>query len=464
MRSVRAYAPLGCLALVALLGCTDSPANNAADVDAAGLDKRSPPPPPPPRPYAPDGCTHQVFIPPGVLDFTRGDRSTFGAAPAPTSVHVTWPADPATTIAFLWNTDRATRATVVQYGTDRSALDREVTGHVASGGLSGVIVTAHEAHACGLTPDTTYYYRVGGEGHWSDVQRFKTAPAPGQSDYDVNFAVTGDSRDDVSVWRAVQERILSVSAMRQPDFEVFSGDAVYYGGIQSLWDDWFTGAAPTLRTMPFVNAHGNHEGLSINYLLQFALPQAGRPDQDELYFSFDYGPLHFVFINDTPFDGDYTGGLFGSQLRWLRDDLTRARARRASVPWVVAVHHKGLYSASTHMLDEDVLRMREVLTPVYAEFGVDLVLNGHDHHFEITHPLDGRGEPTSPERGTVYITAAAAGAGLYSTYPAPWQRYGESAVNFLLVHATMRALDVTPYRGDGTLIAQGRLSLRPRAP
>lgn len=411
--------------------------------------------------YQPAGCAHTVHTSDGTRGNFRDDTATFGADPTPRAVHVTWAADPSTTIAALWRTDRDTRATVLQIGTAMDRLDRTVTGHVSTGSTGVNAVTMHEVHVCGLTPDTTYYYRVGGEGHWSPVQSFKTAPAPGQSDYDVNFVVNGDSRDNVVTWGMVQQQILRTMAMRQPDFEVFSGDAVFLGQIQGSWNLWFDNAQATMSRMPFLLAHGNHDGLAINYLMQFAQPQVDAPDQDELYFSLDYGPIHFVVLNDTPRGGDLAS-LAGQQLTWLRGDLTRARMNRARVPWIIVVEHKPCFGSSVHTAATDTEFIRRTFPPVFDEFGVDLVLAGHEHDFEISKELDAMGREVGGRRGTHYIVAAGAGAELYEARSQAWTRYSESVVNFLSVHATMRALEVTPYRGDGTVITQGRLSLSPR--
>lgn len=411
--------------------------------------------------YQPEGCMHRVHTVDGAEGNFRGDTTTFGAAPAPQAVHVNWPADPSNSVAVLWRTDADTRASVVQIGTSMNALDRTAVGHVSTGGSGPNAAPIHEVHLCGLTPDTTYYYRVGGEGHWSAVQTFKTAPAPGRADYDVNFAVTGDSRDNPSIFHEVQQAVLRTSGMRQPDFQVFTGDAVFLGQIQGLWDQWFESGAPTLSRMPFLMAHGNHEGLAMNYLVQFAQPQAESQEQDELYFSVDYGPIHFVMLNDTPRGGDL-GALAGAELAWLRADLARARMNRARVPWIIAVHHKPCFGSSVHSDATDTQFIRRTWPPVYSEFGVDLVLTGHEHDFEISKDLDGAGQEVTSGRGTTYIIAGGAGAPLYAARTRPWTRYSESVSNFLLVHATNRVLEVTPHRGDGTVITQGVVSLTPR--
>lgn len=457
------------LALCLLAGCqTPLPADDAGGRDVplatdvpAGSD--APVTPQPERlSYTPEGCMHTVHTTANVRDIVRGNRNTFGARPEPAGVHVSWPADPARTIAFVWTTDAATQASVVQYGTSMTTLDREVVGHVSTGGTSTLAVTAHEAHVCGLTPDTTYYYRVGGEGHWSATQSFKTAPMPGAATADVNFVVAGDSRNGYGVLRMIEERAMSVSAMRSPDFELFSGDEVFLGTIQPEWVQWFAAASPVLSRMPIMLAHGNHDGLAINYLMQFAHPQTEDPQQDELYYSVDYGPVHIAVLNDSPYMGDLAGGLAGNQVSWLRADLTRARMNRAMVPWIVVVHHKPPFSSSTHSDEADTVFIRNTLPPIFDEFGVDVVFNGHDHQFEISQELDAMGRPVSGRRGTYYVTSAGAGAELYPTGNRAWRRYSESVANFALVHVTPRAFELTPHRLDGSVIREGQLTLAPR--
>ena len=413
--------------------------------------------------YVPSGCAHRVTAPIGTTRNVREDRATFGAAPEPRSVHVSWPADPATVAAFVWQTDVGTQASVVQYGVSPTAIDQTAVGSVGTAGLAGNQVTVHEVHVCGLLPDTTYHYRVGGEGHWSAVQRFKTAPAPGRTDYDVRFVVAGDSRDNANLWQQVQERVLA--GVNPPDFELFTGDAVLVGFLQNLWQEWFDGARRSMAVMPFVTVHGNHEGLSVNYLLQFAQPQAGVSSQDELYFSFDYGPVHFVVLNDTPLRSDYDGDVLGTQLAWLRADLGRARANRARVPFIVATHHKPAFSSASHSDELDILAVRRGWAPVYDEFGVDLVINGHEHNFELMKEVDGQGREVQGRRGTRYVVTGGAGAslsGLGSDGAQPWSAYFERTLNFLDVHATMTRLEVTPYRLDGSVIEGGRVALTPR--
>lgn len=394
--------------------------------------------------YVPAGCDHLVRSTPNAVFARLGDERTLGANAVPKAIHVTFAADPRSTATVLWRTDDATHASVVEFGRSPAALDRRQVGHVSRAGF-GTPITMHEVHLCGLEPDTTYYYRAGGEGAFSDVQSFKTAPADASGT--VNFAFFGDSRDDFTVFRRVNEAVLRQSAMNVPDAVLFTGDAIPTGLLQDDWDRWFDAAMPTMAAMPFILAHGNHEGLATNYLHQFAQPQSDDRNQSELYWSWDYGPVHLVVLNDSPFP--IVEGIEGAQRAWLEADLTRADANRANVPWVVVMHHKGPFSSALHTEDSDVDMVRRAWVPLYAEHHVDLVVNGHDHHFELTHPLDLLGgRVATNDYGVVYVTAGASGAFLYSNPGRLWTRTIESTVNFGSLRASRDRLRMEAFRVD----------------
>jgi hypothetical protein len=227
---------------------------------------------------------------------------------------------------------------------------------------------------------------------------------------------------------------------------------------------WFENAAPAMARMPFVMAHGNHDGLAINYLVQFAQPQADAPDQDELYFSMDYGPVHLVVLNDTPRGGDLSSGRRGP--RSSRGSAATSPAP-ACQPRPGALDHRGAPQALLRLVACTPPRSTRSSSaargrPCTTSSASTSCSTGHEHDFELSKELDGTGHEVSGRRGTLYIVAAGAGAELYEARQRAWTRYSESVVNFLLVHATNRALEVTPHRGDGTVITQGRVMLTPR--
>ena len=240
--------------------------------------------------YTPNGCAHEVATP-EVLR-TGMSQNTFGTDRViPERVHVSFAGDARTTLAVNWFTDNQTLATQILYGTNREAVTvangatAEVSaqsGHymfIANGPGANVDETlVHEVHICGLSEDTTYYYKVGGPGHWSEVFDVATAPPLGTTDT-WSLAVSGDSRNNQrNAWALINQQL----AVEGIDLHVFSGDAVFLGVLQTNWADFFEAQAGDFRVqdlmarVPFMSANGNHEGLAVNYVA-FAFLRKSRP-------------------------------------------------------------------------------------------------------------------------------------------------------------------------------------------
>lgn len=85
--------------------------------------------------------------------------------------------------------------------------------------------------------------------------------------------------------------------------------------------------------------------------------------------------------------------------------------------WHILVYHEALLSAATHSTASYTRQMREVFIPILdeidQEYGIDLVLNAHDHYYSRTYLMQGlnalaednvESEVTDPD-GIYYITA-----------------------------------------------------------
>lgn len=420
--------------------------------------------------YTPDGCAYPVSTP--VVTEAARSEDTFGAAPTPDYVHISWAGPSDTTFAVNWHSDRDTLASSLLIGTDSAAVmaaDDAATGvarhdghHMLfSSAASGIDrARAHEVHVCGLTPSTTYFYRVGGPGHWSRVFEVSTAPVAGSTE-PFSFGVTGDSRGyEDNAFAISQHRLLD----RAVDFELFSGDAVVIGSAQAQWDQFFTQVEGTfsvedfLATRPLMMANGNHDLLSVNYLAQFALPQDesdGEIGQGEEWYSFDYGNAHFVVLNDTVLDDAILGN---QEAAWLDADL--AAVDRTMTPWVFVMHHRPFYTCqSTHSPDTS---LRAAWQPIFDRYHVDFVLAGHNHVYERSAPiqgLDGSEGRVAPQgangipvisagvpSGTIYMVAAGVGAPLYPVNTTcPTSLEGESVRNYVVFEVADRTIHMTAY-------------------
>jgi acid phosphatase type 7 len=382
-------------------------------------------------------CGYTVTTP---VDATAPVLGTdvLGAEPAPRQLHLGLASDPATSMVVSWRTDAETLVTTVEYGVTE-ALEMSATGitflYQPTGGRA---VRVHETHLCGLMPDTTYSYRVGGIGSgttaWSEWFTFRTAPATASADAEVVIGVLGDTRSGYDVWKQCLE-LLDTTA--SPDLILFNGDATLLGTDQGEWDTFLDNGESVLRRIPILSAHGNHELNSANYYSLFAMPG------DEQYFSVDYGPAHITVLNDEPLNVEDRGG---RAVEFMNADFTAAAAR----PWKLVMHHSPIYSAgSFHGSDEE---LRALWEPVFDTHHVDLVVNGHEHDYERTKPMRAGAPQATPAEGTIYAIVGSAGAELREVGSGAWTEIAESTYSVMVLRVRAGMLSATAYRQDGTML------------
>ena len=80
----------------------------------------------------------------------------------------------------------------------------------------------------------------------------------------------------------------------------------------------------------------------------------------------------------------YSGG---AQRRWLESELAAARRDR-DIDWVVVCMHQTAISTADQTNGAD-LGIRQEWLPLFDRYQVDLVVCGHEHHYERSHPVRG---------------------------------------------------------------------------
>jgi hypothetical protein len=368
----------------------------------------------------------------------------FGDNPTPRQVHLGIASDPRTSMAVIWRTgDEYTRAASIRYAqgadlpADQLTIGKEGVTYLFQGGFSSLEdeqVRMHEAHLCGLLPDTAYSYQVGGGTARSPVYTFRTAPdVAADPSAEVALAFVGDSRNGYDVW----EQIVGEIADRTPDVILFSGDAVTFGQIQFEWDEFFERGEPLLARVPIVSAHGNHDVNAINYYAQLVMPG------DEENFGLDYGFAHVTVLNDSPKD---EAVLTGSTKQFLATDLAASQGAR----WKLVMHHRPQWSASANHGSNELLQAE--WGPIIDQHQVDLVLAGHDHDYERSKPLRGGEVATSAAAGTTYVVSGGAGAELYEPGTGFWTEKSEKTHGAAIVRIRRDQLTMEAFRPDGSMI------------
>jgi 3',5'-cyclic AMP phosphodiesterase CpdA len=205
---------------------------------------------------------------------------------------------------------------------------------------------------------------------------------------------------------------------RQPGTVAVLGDIAYERGTAEEFARCYAPSwgAFRRRTRP---ALGNHEYGSPGAAparAYFGLPRDG-------WYAYRLGAWHAVVLNSNC---DEVGGCErGSrQWRWLRDELRRRPARCTLAYW-----HHPRWSSGLHGSEEDMADLWSLLAAARA----DLVLAGHDHHYERFAPIDG-------------IRSFVVGTGGRSHYPVVRTIAGSEVVNWT-THGVLR-LTLRPRRYD----------------
>ncbi len=273
-------------------------------------------------------------------------------------------------IAISWESESPTSARI-EYG-PRAEFD-------ASGTLSEVVLVpapGEDADATThveldeLKAGTDYVYRVvldnGEEEAASGVGLFCTEPEPGAP---VSFAVLADTQlqsEGTNRLEMVGDAIASDSTPF--DFILHGGDIVespssYY------WDHWFSSFDEMLLKAPFIPVLGNHEKNHRSYYEAFCLPP-GEGKNGEEWWALHWGDVVVVGLDtNVKKASDYT-----AQQDWARAHLSGPEPHK-----FVIFHHPVFTSDAYHSTGTFLDR---IYHPIFVETGVDIVFNGHSHHYE----------------------------------------------------------------------------------
>ncbi len=166
-------------------------------------------------------------------------------------------------------------------------------------------------------------------------------------------------------------------APRPPDFLAHCGDFAYDldDDDGAVGDAFMRDIEPIAAYVPYMTTAGNHEAAYnfSHYAARFEMPGATARATENQYYSFDYGPAHFVAWNTEAFffpeyfDEAYMARMYA----WLEEDLRRANANRANVPWIVAYSHRPMYCVETLDAEEPDAEDDERAAEVGAERGLD---------------------------------------------------------------------------------------------
>ena len=232
-----------------------------------------------------------------------------------------------------------------------------------------------------------------------DIENQGNSSPPPPADF--NFVAAGDWSCNPDSSRTVRNII-----MRSPELVLGPGDYSY----EPTADCWFKTIAPidSITRIAFGNHEVESSALTNQYLSHFGL--------QEQFYSFNYQNVHFLVVSS---EIPYSVGT--EQYNFVNNDLASA-ASNSSIDWIIAYHHKMQYSSKATHTSE--LSLRQALHPLFDKYGVDLVLQGHNHSYERTYPIkyhsaspfsgpvirDTSTSKYNDSTGVIYVTAGIGGA------------------------------------------------------
>jgi len=146
---------------------------------------------------------------------------------------------------------------------------------------------------------------------------------------------------------------------------------------------------------------GNHDYYSdpINNYYTYFGDRAGEAGKG--YYSFDLGTWHVVGLNSNC--GFVPCGPSSEQVAWLKQDLAESKNLCTLAFWHVPRWNSGPAKQANWV--------QEFWDALY-QAGAEIVINGHDHHYERTGKIDAKGLPDK-QNGIIEFILGTGGAGHY---------------------------------------------------
>jgi acid phosphatase type 7 len=273
-----------------------------------------------------------------------------------------------------------------------------------------------------------------------------TTPPPAEASAEV-VALTGASimigtgdiaacdSDGDELTAAIVDSVLRADSAASVEHVVFTtGDNAYPDGSERNFALCFTPSwgDSAKRIMKYIRpSPGNHEhavfGAAAYY--EYFGDKAGSPKKG--YYSYNVGEWHVVVLNSEIVVNDvFTLEDRKAQIDWLVEDL-KSNPKKCTV----AYWHHPRFSSGVHGSDRKIA----VFWGPLSDGGVDLIITGHDHHYERFLPMSPAGVADSA-RGMVQLVVGTGGGelrGLRST-PVPNSAFRVQG-NFGVVKLTLGA-------------------------
>ncbi|KJE97951.1 iron/zinc purple acid phosphatase-like protein [Capsaspora owczarzaki ATCC 30864] len=299
-----------------------------------------------------------------------------------------------------------------------------------------------------LPQGTTVYYRAAchADGPWSDVFALKTVNHTAPRLVASVFGDMGSQMDVTSIPMLIQDTKAGAH-----DLVIHYGDIAYGppNDCGASSDGFLNDIQPIAASVPYIFGVGNHESESEaanhtarykyhNFLMRYggqhALAAASGSSSIR-YFSFNVQRVHFVLLDTDAWVLPEVWSLVKPQIQFLEKDL--ASVDRSETPWIVVMGHRAMYctkAADAECNDEaEAIRYgfgnpQHGIERLLLQYGVDLYLSGHTHHYMRTHPvaqgkLIQRSYVNFRGKGVVHVQSGVGGVASPDPFTVPPREY-----------------------------------------
>ena len=211
---------------------------------------------------------------------------------------------------------------------------------------------------------------------------------------------------------------------------LMTGDNIYENGDIRRVGATFSRPYHFLRKqqVPFYAVLGNHDIRSNNGV-------------DQINFaSFNMNGRYYTFTQDIVqyFALDTNDAVWRTQYQWLEQNLAESNAT-----WKIVFAHHPLYSSGLHGSSKELITM---LAPLLKRYQVQLYINGHDHNYERTNPIE----------GTTYLTVGA-GAKTRPVFSSDWTAHSAARLSFAIIDVDPERLAIQGVGKNGKVFDRGEI-------
>ena len=303
----------------------------------------------------------------------------------------------------------------------------------------GGVTVSYYAQLNHLT-EGEYSYSVCTGGNRSNWYNFTVSASD-----NFRFVYIGDIQD--SIGGTAGKKFLSISRKeKDAAFWILGGDVVERPQDR-YWNEYFTSVDSIAPTTPIIACPGNHEyhkgilsKLEERFIYNFSYLIDSRKDGNAV-FDMRYGKLAIITL-----DSNRDTWTLLSQRNWLKQALQKAK----DAQWKIVVLHHPIYSIRGKFRH---FFIRRLFDPLLRKYGVDIVLQGHEHCYARRISKDKNNTLTTP----IYVISQFSPKDYRINSDKNYDRFGNGMRFYQVFDVSADTLSFKTYTENGDLYDHVRM-------